>query len=460
MKPRVLIFEDEIDQRDVLTGFAGDNYEVLADDGKLDLEDAYRLVETFKPHIIILDLFLEQKKGTDILRYFREKGVKYAYTTIFTGAGNADDVSEARSLGVNEIFCKPITKQEFLNILLKGRKWVADTKKEAYLSKLLDYEGYLAPMKDFIEDNYGVKNGYGAQNFYANFERNDGERQIAFKEINLFALKLKHTHVKKGMCLPVSCGCEVRCPICCAANLTEYQGHFTTEEFLKFIALILENSSFYNRELDFWLHDEPFFIAVMGTGEISMNFNQIMAALEHCQYVFGDRLTVNISTVFSKTFDLLKVHLENGGRVVPNVQISLYAPDVTTRKLHVNSSEDPGLFVSKGLAWAKDSNTLLTVNTGLTNRNANKKTINGILDMMDPYLSRIKFSLLKMEHQNLLSAEPKYFKKAARIAEKRGFKYEVFDEKIQAGFNAGSGCGNVANEIPKLDTRVAGAITV
>lgn len=84
----------------------------VANGGKLAME----LVDTFKPHIILLDLMMPQVNGWDVIDYVRGKYNKSQMAIIITSLlNNKDNIDECYELGVNDYISKPIIKPRLVS---------------------------------------------------------------------------------------------------------------------------------------------------------------------------------------------------------------------------------------------------------------------------------------------------------------------------------------------------------
>lgn len=82
----------------------------------VDSIGAVKLVESFKPDVIMLDMNLEDgdKKGLDVLSYVKENDLKIE---VFVLSGNSELKKQSLDLGAKDFFEKPfgpIKLQEFL----------------------------------------------------------------------------------------------------------------------------------------------------------------------------------------------------------------------------------------------------------------------------------------------------------------------------------------------------------
>src|ERR1700676_5061454 len=113
---RILVAED-----DVATGLAWSEliatwgFEVrIADDGKRALE----LVESYDPHILLLDLRLPELNGLEVLSDLRQRGIDIP-TVMISGEGEISDAVQAIKLGAYDYLRKPVDPPH-LRVLLNN----------------------------------------------------------------------------------------------------------------------------------------------------------------------------------------------------------------------------------------------------------------------------------------------------------------------------------------------------
>src|SRR5438876_743179 len=97
-KGSILIVEDEPDFRRIYRHFlTREGYRIHeAEDG----EKAWKVLQTNKPDLILLDLVLPKISGFDVLRQIRaDLGTKDIPVVILSGLGKADDIKRSAELG-------------------------------------------------------------------------------------------------------------------------------------------------------------------------------------------------------------------------------------------------------------------------------------------------------------------------------------------------------------------------
>src|SRR3954465_3470601 len=101
LRPRVLIVDDNDDERQMLCAALGDVYEVIeAGDGM----DAYALACADRPAAIVLDIAMPILAGWEVLRKLRSNGDTKTIPIVVFTALEVDAVrNQARSFGVHAI---------------------------------------------------------------------------------------------------------------------------------------------------------------------------------------------------------------------------------------------------------------------------------------------------------------------------------------------------------------------
>ena len=89
-------------------------------------EEALSLVDSFKPHIVLLDLMMPGIDGWDIIKAIREKYSKEQMAIIVTSAiTDYETITECKNNGVEDFITKPIMPDMLLNsIQLNALKFI------------------------------------------------------------------------------------------------------------------------------------------------------------------------------------------------------------------------------------------------------------------------------------------------------------------------------------------------
>lgn len=89
-------------------------------------EEALSLVDSFKPHIVLLDLMMPGIDGWDIIKAIREKFSKEQMAIIVTSAiTDYETITECKNNGVDDFITKPIMPDMLLNsIQLNALKFI------------------------------------------------------------------------------------------------------------------------------------------------------------------------------------------------------------------------------------------------------------------------------------------------------------------------------------------------
>lgn len=74
-------------------------------------KEAIELVDSYKPHVILLDLMMPGVNGWDVIDYVRNKYNKNEMAILVTSLlNNKDNIDECYELGVNDYIAKPLIK--------------------------------------------------------------------------------------------------------------------------------------------------------------------------------------------------------------------------------------------------------------------------------------------------------------------------------------------------------------
>lgn len=89
-------------------------------------EEALSLVDSFKPHIVLLDLMMPGIDGWDIIKAIREKYSKEQMAIIVTSTiTDYETITECKNNGVDDFITKPIMPDMLLNsIQLNALKFI------------------------------------------------------------------------------------------------------------------------------------------------------------------------------------------------------------------------------------------------------------------------------------------------------------------------------------------------
>lgn len=89
-------------------------------------EEALSLIDSFKPHIVLLDLMMPGIDGWDIIKATREKYSKEQMAIIVTSAiTDYETITECKNNGVDDFITKPIMPDMLLNsIQLNALKFI------------------------------------------------------------------------------------------------------------------------------------------------------------------------------------------------------------------------------------------------------------------------------------------------------------------------------------------------
>src|SRR3984893_13038800 len=143
VEKRILVAEDDLATRQAwceLIAAWGFRVEV-AEDGDRALE----LVESYDPHILLLDLRLPRKDGLQVLKEIRERGLQIP-TVVISGEGEIPDAVQSIKLGAYDYLRKPVDPAR-LRVLLNNLSLHLTTSEENQrLRRRLIRAGELGPM--------------------------------------------------------------------------------------------------------------------------------------------------------------------------------------------------------------------------------------------------------------------------------------------------------------------------
>jgi DNA-binding NtrC family response regulator len=143
IEKRILVAEDDLATSQAwseLIAAWGFRVEV-AEDGKRALE----LVESYEPHILLLDLRLPQKDGIQVLSELREKGLQVP-TVMISGEGEIPDAVQAIKLGAYDYLRKPVDPSHLRLLLNNLSTHLTVSEENQRLRRRLINAGQLGPM--------------------------------------------------------------------------------------------------------------------------------------------------------------------------------------------------------------------------------------------------------------------------------------------------------------------------
>ena len=118
---RVLIVDDDVQVAAYLSRFLG---QVDASVATMEAHDGYtagRLVQAFRPHVVLLDLMMPGLNGFDVCRQIKNDPATRATRIIaMTGYYNETNVARALQAGAEHCIAKPYDQQQLLSLLGVG----------------------------------------------------------------------------------------------------------------------------------------------------------------------------------------------------------------------------------------------------------------------------------------------------------------------------------------------------
>jgi two-component system alkaline phosphatase synthesis response regulator PhoP len=142
---KVLIIEDDVDIRELISFFMEkQGYEVFeASDGMTGL----KLVKTYHPHIIILDLMLPLLDGINLAQMVKKSPDKYGNPKIImlTAKTDIEDVLEGLEVGADDYMKKPFDPRELVLRIKKlvNREEKVITKQYIFKNIIVDTDKHL-----------------------------------------------------------------------------------------------------------------------------------------------------------------------------------------------------------------------------------------------------------------------------------------------------------------------------
>ena len=114
MVRRVLIVDDE---PNIVTSLEflmrGGDYEVRV---ALNGEEALRLAESFRPHLVLLDVMMPQRSGFEVCQKIRENPVlRDVKIIMLTAKGRDAERERGLNLGANAYVSKPFSTKELMS---------------------------------------------------------------------------------------------------------------------------------------------------------------------------------------------------------------------------------------------------------------------------------------------------------------------------------------------------------
>ena len=116
-------------------------------------EEALIAIEKQEFDLIISDIVLEEKKGTDLLYAIRESGIKCPVVMI-TGFPNLDTAADAVRYGAFDYISKPVNKETLLKFVRQALKhWELENEKNTLQQENEKYKRYLETIFSSVRDS-------------------------------------------------------------------------------------------------------------------------------------------------------------------------------------------------------------------------------------------------------------------------------------------------------------------
>lgn len=122
-RKRILVVDDEPELREILFETLSGEYLVSkAQDGL----DALKLIERFRPDLIISDVRMPKLDGLEMLRQLSHRGISIP-TIFITGFSDVDSIRKALQLGAFDFLDKPVETRHLMSLVAKGLEFGSDT---------------------------------------------------------------------------------------------------------------------------------------------------------------------------------------------------------------------------------------------------------------------------------------------------------------------------------------------
>lgn len=184
VKKRILVVEDEFSINDTLKfALLKENFEVI---GAYNGKSALKLLEEFKPHLVLLDIMLPDINGFELCKVMNQK----CYVVMLTARDDVIDKILGMEIGADDYITKPFEIREVIArinaIFRRARKNVLDNKNISVKENVLEFN-----------ENNDVKNNFTKDEISINFDRRtvlkDGkEIMLKRKEFDLLSYLYKN----------------------------------------------------------------------------------------------------------------------------------------------------------------------------------------------------------------------------------------------------------------------------
>lgn len=109
---KILIIEDDESVRTMLVTLLRDQFEIAA---ARDGEEGIKMIEEFKPQLVITDFQMPKKNGIDVIQYICLS--KLNIKTIIASADAGCIEPAAKAAGADIVIGKPFSSEEILNAI-------------------------------------------------------------------------------------------------------------------------------------------------------------------------------------------------------------------------------------------------------------------------------------------------------------------------------------------------------
>lgn len=188
---KVVIIEDELDLREVISRLLDSNFNDVEIVGETDSVDGgIGLIQRLKPHLVLMDIEIKGGTGFDILQKVKPYDFKLVVVTAF----NQFAIKAIKFSAIDYIL-KPINESEFISAVENALEIIGSSHMEQQMANFIDiYERKTQAKKIVLRTNKAVHivdisdiEYCNSDNSYTSFYLSNGERIMVSKSIKEFA---------------------------------------------------------------------------------------------------------------------------------------------------------------------------------------------------------------------------------------------------------------------------------
>ena len=189
---KILIVDDEPEARNLLKSLLSDIGGVKIVDAVDTVERALYSIIEYYPDLILLDISLPGKSGIDLVKLINKRNIEVP--VVFVSAYK-DYAIEAMRSGVYDFLLKPVSKEDFINLIEKHRR----IKKKGLPQRLMEV---LNSIKEENKIKINSRHSYilirpdeivycHSEEGYTNIYLNNGKTEVANTSLTLIEAKVK-----------------------------------------------------------------------------------------------------------------------------------------------------------------------------------------------------------------------------------------------------------------------------